>query len=272
MFCVIQKVKNKKQNEYGASKKLMVDNHTYSFDGLTVTKWGYKFSPEKFERPVLDAYKISIHKSYRENGKVKKKQWSICTMSYYDLLEYSLYDCTSFSIKDKAEDMGISVEEIYDMVYEKLDPIIDEVKKEFEQSEEYKTKKKHDEILHNYRETKRKFEEKYGTDSYDLCYDIFGVLKNKNTLDALEMQYINNQFEKKKSEQSSYYDNSNSNYSYNDFGGYFNINNSSNYTDDEKKKLKKIFRLASKNFHPDVVGDNGDMQKFLNKLKDDWGI
>ncbi|ADU30338.1 hypothetical protein [Evansella cellulosilytica] len=271
MYCVIQKIKNKKPNDYGAPKELMVDNLTYSFDGLTVTKWGYKFSQEKFERPVLDAYKISIHKSYRKNGKVKKKQWSICTMSYYDLLEYSLYDCMPFSIKDKAEDMGISEDDIYDMVYEKLDPIVEQVTKEFEQTEEYKTKKRHEEILQKYRGIKKEFEQKYGADSYDLCYDIFGVLRDKNTLDALEMQYINREYEKKKSEQSSYYDNFNSNYKHNT-SGYFNFSTSSNYTLEEKKKLKKIFRLASKNFHPDVVGDSGEMQKFLNKLKEDWGI
>jgi hypothetical protein len=84
MYCVIQKIVNKKPVQSGYSKELLVDWTTMTYQGKTETKYSYRYSDERFERPIKDAYKISIHKSYRENGKVKKKQWVICTMSYYN--------------------------------------------------------------------------------------------------------------------------------------------------------------------------------------------
>lgn len=270
MYCHIQKIKKKKPNQYGASKELKVTTTTYKDQlGKTETIYGYSRSLERFERPILDAYKISIHESYRENGKVKKKQWVICTMSYYDIVDYSLWDCAGFRIRDKAEEIGLSEDELYKIIYKKLDPLTKRIEIEFFNTEEYKTKQKHDEIIKKYNSDKVAFEKKYGiwgNGEYDKCYDVFGTLRNPPRLKTLEDILHRSE--------SSYQQNKQSNYSNSndyDYSSYFKTS-SSNYTDDEKGMLKKIYREASKKFHPDVSGDDGSIMKLLTKLKEQWGI
>jgi hypothetical protein len=233
-----------------------------------VQKTKYSFCYRgKFERPIKDAYKISIHESYRQDGKVKKKQWVICTMGYYDLFEFWPGDCINGQkLKEKLEEMEITEEELWDMVYQKLDPLIDEIKKEFESTMEYKTKVKYDEILSQYRAAKSKFEEVYGLDTYDYCYDIYGTLRNEDYLDELEEAKSQQEYYKR-----SYQESYQSNYNNYNFGGYSAIKQS-NYTEEEKGMLKKIYRTASKQFHPDITNDDGTMMKFLTKLKEQWGI
>ncbi|WP_042375311.1 hypothetical protein [Neobacillus jeddahensis] len=270
MYCVIQKVTNKKPNPYGHYKELMVDWTTITYQGKTETKYSYRYSNERFERPVKDAYKISIHKSYRENGKVKKKQWVICTMGYYDIAKSTSWAGDYLLKKElnaKLKEMGIPEAKLWDMVYQKLDPIIEQVNKEFEATDEYKTKAKHDEILKQYHTAKSKFDEMYGSDAYDHCYDLYGTLRNPEYLEQL----IRQKREEQEYFKRSYENNYKSNYSNYDFGGY-STTKQSNYTNEEKGMLKKIYREASKKFHPDVTNDDGSMMKFLTRLKEEWGI
>ncbi|MGG3233964.1 hypothetical protein ABEP17_10810 [Priestia flexa] len=269
MYCVIQTVTNKTPNQYGAYKELVADSFTFGWDGDTKTKYVYKYGDERFERPVREAYKISIHESYREDGKVKKKQWSICTMSYYDIVDFSLYDCADGRINEKAEKIGISPDEIYNLIEEKLEPLRVRIEKEFQQSEEYRTKKKHDAIIAAYIESKTKFESVYGSDTYDYCYDVFGNLQNEEYYNQL----IKNKKEQEEYQRRSYYNQQHSNYSNysDDFSSYFS-NSKSTYNEQEKVMLKKIYRVASKKFHPDITNDDGKMMKFLTKLKEEWGI
>ncbi len=265
MYCVIQKVENKKPNTWGEAKELKVDTTECFIDGKPKTCYGYKYIG-KFERPIKTAYKISIHKSFRESGKVKKKQWVLCTMGYYDLIEYCLYDFADGKITKVAEETGLNIDYIYDMVNEKLQPIIDEATKEYEATEEYKTKVEHMSVLQKYFDTKAKFEKKYGNDTYDYCYDIFEVLRNEEYLKELETSYKAQQEYNR-----SYYENFKSNYDNFDFSGYPN-SKGSNYTEDEKEKLKIIYRVLAAKFHPDVSKDDGEMMKFVNRLKDEWQI
>lgn len=269
MYCVIQKIINKKPNPLGRYKELKVCSTSFCFaDEPLKTKYSYRYSDERFERPIKDAYKISIHKSYRENGKVKKKQWVICTMSYYHLIDSWPGDCILKSVlEEKLNEMGITEDVLWDMVYQKLDPIIEQAKKEFKSTEEYKTKTKHEDIIRKYLVAKSKFEEEYGSDTYDYCYDIFGTLKNEEYLEQLKVQKKAQQEYYERSYQNSYQ----SNYDNFNFGGY-SVGNSSAYTDEEKMMLKKIYREASKKFHPDVTNDDGTFMKFLTKLKEQWGI
>ncbi|MNJ55994.1 hypothetical protein D3C77_515200 [compost metagenome] len=103
------------------------------FDSKLRIKYGYKYSFERFERPILDAYKISIHQAFREKGQVKKRQWSICTMDYYSLLDQRPKDfLDQQDLQSKLKDIGITEQELWGMVYQKLSPIIDRVKAEFE--------------------------------------------------------------------------------------------------------------------------------------------
>lgn len=71
MFCVIQKVKYKKKNPYGAHKRIEVTINNCSI-GNEKPAQHYSYSDERLDRSILDAYKISLHQSYCENGKVKR--------------------------------------------------------------------------------------------------------------------------------------------------------------------------------------------------------
>ena len=264
MYCVIQKVENKKSNTWGEAKELKVAITKWFNDGIEKISYGYSYSG-KFERPIKTAYKISIHKSYRKDGKVHKKQWVICTIGYYNLIHWCLYDYADRKINEVSEETGVSVDDIYNMVNEKLDPIIVAVTNEYEDTEEYKTKVKHNKILKKYFEDKAKFEDKYGKSTYDYCYDVFGVLRNEKYLKELEASYKAQQQYK-----SSYYENYKSNYSNFDFSNI--LNSKPTYTDKEKEYLKKIYKGGALNLHPDKTKDDGEGMKFLNKLKEEWGI
>lgn len=81
MFCVIQQVEIKKVNR-GEAKRIEVYESSFSINGENCTYYKYRYSDERFERPVKKAFKISIHESYREQRKVKKRQTVICTVGY----------------------------------------------------------------------------------------------------------------------------------------------------------------------------------------------
>ena len=71
--------------------------------------------------------------------------------------------------------------------------------------------KKHEKIINKYLKDKERFQKIYGINSYDKCYDVFGVLRNKEMLEQIKRQY-----ESDKEQQRSYYENFKSNYkSYN---------------------------------------------------------
>ena len=97
---------------------------------------------------------------------------------------------------------------------------------------------------------KKEFEKKYGKDSYDKCYDVFGELRQPELLELIKRQY-----EAYKQREYSYYKNS-----------------SGNYNEEDKDKYKKIYKTLAKAYHPDIVKDDGEMMKLVNQLKDEWGI
>ena len=267
MYCVIQEVELKKENPYGHYKELEAYKTKWFINGSEGGSYGYRYTDERFERPIKKAYKISLHQSYREDGKVKKKQYSVCTMSYYDLIEFSLYDCAAGRIERLSDTLKVSEDDLYKLIYEKLDPLIEKVKKEFQQTEEYKIHEEHRQIINKYQEEKRKFEEEYGSDNYDYYYDVFGVLREPEKLEAFKRQY-----EASKTYQSSYQESYYSNYNSYNFNSGYCTSKQSNYTEEEKGYLKKIYRAAAAKLHPDVIKDDGAGMKFLNKLKEQWGI
>jgi hypothetical protein len=269
MYCVIQKIQNKKPNGYGERKEIKISSTTWSMgDEPPKTKYYYTYSDERFERPILDAYKISIHESYRDNGKVKKKQWVICTMGYYDFIDSWVGDHVVEGIlEEKLDEMGIGKHELWDMVYGKLTPIEENILKEFEKTEESKAKKEHEKILKEHQRVKEAFEKKYGQDTYDYCYDVLGTLRNKEYLKQVKGDYESQQQYKS----SSYYDSGSNNYSDYDFSSYFKKQHST-YNEEEKENLKKIYKALALKFHPDMTKDDGTMMKLVNKLKGEWGI
>lgn len=264
MYCVIQKIKNKKVNALGVSKRI----ESYSIIIDNKQKFGYMRSKERFDRYKLDAYKITLRESYREDGKVKQKQWSVCTMSYYDILEYSIYDCASRKIEDISTETGVPLEDIYDMIEGKLNPIIDQATIEFNATEEGKAKKNQELILKTYRAAKEVFESKYGKDSYDYCYDVFGVLRNEEYLEQLRQSYSSYQ----EDTYSNYKDSSYQDYNWSNYGnGSYQRNSSSTHTASDEKELKKIYKKLSIKLHPDNGGSE-ELMQMLNRLKEIVGI
>lgn len=285
MFCVIQKVQRKKPDTEGHAKELLVEEDVFTVDGKEIVEYGYWFSQERFDRPILDAYKISIHHSYREEGKVKKKQWPICTMSYYDIPYSCFEDHVVKSVLDaKIAEMGIKRSQFYKMVYDKLNPLEDAIRAEYEQTEEYKTHQEHQAILKVHRAAKKEFDELYGKDMYSRIYDVFGTLRNKELLNHLiktkgtaeearkaqeEARKAQEEYQKRSEEESQKrFEREYNGYS----SGSYSNGSQGNYTDEEKAILKEVYRMASKKFHPDITKDDGSKMKFITKLKEQWEL
>ena len=129
MYCVIQEVKLKKPDIEGASKYI----EPYTWSCGNDVHHSYRMSNEQFKRNIKKAYKISIHHSYRENGKVKKKQWVICTIGHYYIIDYGNWIGDCCRLEDKLEAIGISEEKLCDLVYAKLDPLTEKIENEYKE-------------------------------------------------------------------------------------------------------------------------------------------
>lgn len=265
----------KSSNSIGEGKELCVTTSNWTVNGVPYTSYGYTYSDEKFDRPIKTAYKVTLHdKSYRnDKGQVTKKQYHVTTIKYYDLVDFSWNDCIiSNKINDIAEEMNVAPDLVWEEIAKKLNALQDKVNAEFEQTEEYKVKKEHDAILHEYRTRKSEFAEKYEVkeNEYDRCYDIFGVPRNKEYFEKIKREF---KTRKDYEERSSSYQRSNQS-NYNDYSGSYGTSsfNSGLSSEKEKEYYKKFYRILATKFHPDVLdGDNEPMQ-FLNKLKGQWGI
>lgn len=264
----------KSSNSIGCGKELCVTTTSWTMNGVPYTSYGYTYSEERFERSIKTAYKVTLHgKSYRnQKGQVTKKQYHVTTIKYYDLVDFSWYDCViNGKVDDIAEEMDIDPDLVWEEITKKLDALQNKVNAEFAQTEEYKTKEKQDAILREYRTKKHKFAERYETqeNEYDRCYDIFGKLRNSEYLEKIKREYTSRKEYEERS--SSYQRDYQSNYSY--YSGSYGTGslNSGLSTEKEKEYYKKFYRTLATKYHPDIIGDNEPMQ-FLNKLKEQWGI
>ena len=274
MRCYIQELQMKNSNSIGCGKELCVTTSNWTVNGVSYTSYGYTYSDEKFDRPIKTAYKVTLHdKSYRDDkGQVRKAQFHVATIRYYDLVDYYWGDCLLHSrINDISEEMGIDSDLVWKEITEKLDALQDKINAEFAQTEEYRVKKTHDIILREYRAKKTEFAEKYEVQEseYERCYDIFGVLRNAEYLEKIKREYIaRKEYEKRSSSYQREYESN-----YNDSSGSYRASflNSGLSSEKEKTYYKKFYRTLAAKYHPDVTGDNEIMQ-FLNKLKESWGI
>ena len=275
MFCVIQEIRRKKQDQYGEHMEIIPYPLEMSINGVEqVPKWCWKWSEERFERPHLEAYKISIHHSYRENGVVRKCQYPIRTMGYYDIVEYSLYDCADSSIQATAEKLGLDPAEVYELIESKLEPLRERLEAEFHQSAEYITQQEHRRILDAHSKAKAAFCKRYNVDGdeFDRCFDVFGVLRNKEYLEQTKAAHK----ARKQAEwdaRSSYREQWRSTYGGQSSGSY-SIPPVSTYTAEETAILKQFYRSLSKTYHPDLNPgkDTTAEMQMLNKLKEAWGV
>lgn len=276
MFCVIQEIQRKKQPKDGDYKEYEVQSCTLrNMDG-DVLKTYYSYYPTysagNFSRPIKTAYKISIHQSYREGGKVKKRQYAIGTIDYYSLILWGYYDTIDTGVKIAAESLGVSYDDIYQLVEDKLIPIQKKITKEYHATEEYKVTQQRKKIQERYQKAKKAFAKKYSVDEqeYDACYNVFGDVMNQDYLD----QIINNA-----KYYSSYYQNYYSNYGRSSsdnhrYSSSYEFKKPSTYTESETAILKSFYRTLSKTFHPDLNHDKdttAEMQ-LLNKLKETWEV
>ena len=72
MFCVVQTLQRKKVNIQGDYREYEVDSMTIQFpDGTSKTHYSYypRYEADRFDRPHMESYKISIHESRREGGR-----------------------------------------------------------------------------------------------------------------------------------------------------------------------------------------------------------
>lgn len=271
MFCVIQQVMRKKPNPYGKYREIEAYQNEWRIAGDDRPyTWSYRYTGGRFERSHLEAYKISIHSSYREGGAVRKRQYAICSMSYYDVVEYSLYDCADSRIQATADKLGMDPAELYEIIETKLEPLRERLEAEFHQSPEYIAKQEHERIIADHLTAQNKFCSKYDVDKdeYDRCYDVFGVLRNKEYLERIKSQH-----KARKESERRYQESRHSTYEQYASGSY-SIPSVSTYTEEEIAILKQFYRALAKKFHPDVNPDRDTTKELqlLNRLKEVWGV
>lgn len=271
MFCVIQALRRKKPDPYGEHKGIIPYPLEMSINGVEqVPKWCWKWSEERFERPHLEAYKITLHQSYREGGVVKKRQYSVCTMSFYDICESWWGDFIVGGDNALAEALGMEVAELCEIIESKLEPLRERLEAEFHQSPEYIAKQEHRRVLDAYDKARSAFSKQYGVDEdeYSRCYDVFGVLRNKAYLEQIRARH-----KARKESERRYRESWSSTYEQYTSGGY-SVPTVSTYGEDERAILKKFYRSLSKTYHPDLNPDEDttEAMKLLNKLKEQWGV
>lgn len=279
MYCVIQETIRKKPDRLGEPREIVAYPLDFSINGVSqVPIWKWNYSEERHDRPHLEAYKITLHQSYREGGKVKKRQYSVCTMSYYDIVEYSLYDCADRGITAAAEKLGVDAAELYEIIDRKLEPLRERLEADFHQSAEYIAHQEHQRILTAYSEAQAAFCKRYGVDrdEYDRCYDVFGVLRNKEYLKQIQAEHKARK-QATREKWRSYQEQWRSTYTSGGrtgSGGGYSVPTVSTYTEANKAILKKFYRSLSKTYHPDLNPgkDTTEEMKMLNKLKEAWGV
>lgn len=166
-----------------------------------------------------------------------------------------------------AEKLGITVDDLYALIYTKFEPLQEQIEAEYKKTDEYKAKEKQRKILAKHQKAKEAFRKKYGSDDYEYCYNLWGEVVNQEYLDEI-MKGGKKKQEYKDS--SSYYGDWYDNYRKSSY----QTASVNNYTEDEKKHLKKFYRFLSAKYHPDInhnTDDAGAME-LLNKLKTEWGI
>lgn len=273
MYVTVQKIYGKAK-VYGYPKDVV----TTKTDLGTTIRYGWEYSEEKFERENY-SYKITVKESYRENGKVKQKQIVMGTFQWFDFIDHYVYPDDWFC--EKLSDAflnksGKEMDTIYDQIDKKIEYIQSVESKKWTSSREYKVHNKHLDMIRKYESKKAVFDELYGEDIFEQIYDIHLKIMNQELYERLPQIRVKKkksdeekrEYERRsREEQQKQWDDFYRQYS----NSSYSIGASSTYTDKEKEYLKKFYRALASKFHPDVTGDNEAM-KFLNRLKESWGI
>jgi predicted DNA-binding protein YlxM (UPF0122 family) len=304
MFCVIQEVPRKRLDKCGHPKELL--SRWEHHNGMK--RYSYKFSEECFERPVRKAYKISVHQSRREGGKVLKEQHTVVTIGYYDFPDY----CNEWSFEDAvlqriADNLNVSYDAVSDLIYDKVTPLAKQIEAELAKTEEYKVRDSHEKLIMYYVSTKRSFTAKYGCseDMYDYIYDVFGTLKNQTLLEQIIAKYetrrhsqnhSNTQSQRERDETTKKtmlteflrrlhsdggLDDTETQYVESLWQDMIRsgwkvsleyLYSDKLYVDKLRKVLKRVYRILAKSYHSDITGGDDEKMKFINELKTSWSI
>ncbi len=272
MFCVIQETKLKKPNTNGAWREYEVSDIQLVINGITTHHYGYYPVDDagKFERPQKEAYRISLHFSYRQDGKPRKRQYSLCTASWYDFADgyFSLYDWAGSRIERAAEAECVDIDRIYEVVNAKVEPLEKRIQRQFHKTEEYKAERERKKLLKEYQKRKAAFAKQYGVSEsiYDNVYDVFGTLRDADYLARIQKKHQQDQ--KWQQAWRSYSETGQSTY------GSSTFVSAGDYSEADKARLKEFYRVLSKTFHPDMnpARDTSEEMKLINRLKEDWGL
>jgi len=271
MYCVIQERQRKKPNLNGHHRDLEVYSTTIN-GGMPM--YAYRYSTERFERPIKTAYKISIHESKRVEGVVTKKQRVVTTVDYYRLAEWGIRECVKAEkIASIATSFGVSVDYLWQVIATKADPLEYSIRREYGQSIECQTRVKHLFILTEYHSKKERFARRYDVsdDAYDYCYNVFGEVMNQAYIDEI----IEADTWRKTAQSGSYHqaEADDSDDGNDDYAELFDSAKST-YTDEERLILHRFYRDLSKIYHPDKnpKADTHVEMVCLNKVKEEWGL
>lgn len=267
MYFCIQELQTKKQVK-GYPKSILIDYK--DVDGMRINT--YKFSDDCFDRTIKKAYRITLHESYREKGKVKKYQYVVCTLNYYTIAESYEDECNNFledslwekitnkldAVIDKLEEQKLEMEteqrdDLYNLLADKVNPLFDNIIAEFKKTNEYKEHEIHRKKIQEYKYKKQHFMKEYDAlgIEYDICFDLDGNLTNREYFEKVK----NRSYQKSEKDTHHYV-------------------NTPSYTNREREILKQFYRILGKTFHPDSnVGiDTTEQMKLINKLKSDWNL
>ena len=284
MFCVIQKIWRKRPESCGEYREIEAYQVSWTIEDKP-PMWDWRYTGGRFERPHLEAYKITLHQSYRESGRVKKRQYTVCTMSYYDFCSTWWGECIVGGETALAEKLGMDAAELCRIIDAKVEPLPERIRAEFEQSAEYIAQQEHERIKTVHWAAQLQFCEKYGVDKseYDRCYDVFGQLRNKEYLKQIKAEYKARQQSEREARKQhhdywrSYQEQWRSTYSGQSGGqssGSYSVPSVSTYTDADRVILKQFYRSLSKLYHPDLNPDKDTkaQMQMLNRLKEQWGV
>lgn len=279
MFCVIQEIILKKPNPYGAYKRYEVSYASITTDGKTQTHYGYYPDSKagRFERPHREAFKISVHESYRENGKVCKRQCVIGTIDYYEFADGGfIWDVMDEGAGKAARLFQWDYNAVIDCIDAKITPLMERIQAEFEASEEGQAEAERRRILERHRDAKDTFVRQYGCVgangyTYECIYDALGELRDPAYLQEIKDTYETFCSYARQSQRT--YSRQSRKKSSQDWRSYL-AGGSGTYTDDEKGMLKKFYKALSMKYHPDKnpEQDTTKEMQLLNRLKGDWGV
>lgn len=269
MYCVIQEIQLKKPKHKGEWKEYIVTKSKFTINGKIKHHYGYYHNEEtgRFERTHCEAYRITLHHSYREDGKVRKRQYSIDTVDYYTLAEgfWTTYDLVSSGVERAAAASGMDFGTLYDLVENRVKKLRARIRREWHKTPEHLAKREQDALRKNYEMDRKRFAQQYGVDKseYDYVYDFYGNLRDKAYLNFIIRQREVSQ----RAHERSYYESFNHNYTY-------TAPASSTFDDNERAMLKDIYRVLSRKYHPDANPDTDTttQMQLINKLKTIWEI